>query len=107
MRQQSKLQMQLTTEEFTTSDPTTIYQSTYEAEEDLKEEVSKNVRLKFGKMRDQLNTFPVNQAVWGIFMNRCMWAVLHFSKDDEELRRILKNMKYAKSRPFLRRCKHN
>ena len=52
-------------------------------------------------------TFPVNQQVWGIFMSQCMWAVLHLNKDDEELRRILKNIKFAKSRPLLRRCKHN
>ena len=33
MRQQSKLKVQLTKEEFTTSDPTMIYQPTIEAEE--------------------------------------------------------------------------
>ena len=67
-----------------------IYQPTNEAEEALKEAVFQNVSLKVGKMRNHLMTFPVNQAVWCIFLNQCMWAVLHLSKDDEELRRILK-----------------
>ena len=47
-------------------------------------------------MRNRIKTFPVNQAVWGIFMNQCMSAVLHHSKDDEELRCILKIIMYAK-----------
>ena len=48
MRQQSKLKVQLTKEEFTTSDPTVIYQSANEAEEALKEKVLQNLSLKFG-----------------------------------------------------------
>ena len=36
------------------------------------------------EMRNQLMTFPINQAVCSIFMGRCMWAVLHLCKDDDE-----------------------
>ena len=49
MRQQSKLTVQLTGEEFTTSDPTLLYQPTNEAEA-LKEQILQNVSLNFGKM---------------------------------------------------------
>ena len=85
MLQQSKLQVQLTKEEFATSDPTMHYQPTNEAEEALKEESLQKTGLKFHQVRNQLKTFPVNQAVWLIFMYQCMWAVLHLSKDDEAM----------------------
>ena len=65
-----------------------IYQPKKSAEQALEEKVLNNVILKFGKMRNSFMTFPVNPAVWSIFMNHCMWAVLHLSKDDEELRKI-------------------
>ena len=70
---------------------------TYEAEEALKEEVLQNLSLKFGKMQNQLMTFPVNQAARGIFMNQCIWAVLHSSNDVEELCCILKNNQVRKN----------
>ena len=41
-------------------------------------------------------TFPVNQAVWSIFMNQSMWAVPHFSEDDEKSRLILKYLQVHK-----------
>ena len=36
-------------------------------------------------------TFPVDRAVWDIFMDQCMCTMPRLTKDDEELRRILKN----------------
>ena len=74
MRQQSKHIVQLTKEEFTTSDPMMIYQPTNEAEEALKEEGLKNVRLEFGRMQS---------CSLGHF-HEPMWAVLHLSKNDED-----------------------
>ena len=88
--------VQLTKDEFATSDPTLLHQPTTDAEEALKEEVLQNVSLTYGMMRDQLSTFPVNQAVLGIFMNHRMWALLHFNRDGEELPRILKNHEVRK-----------
>ena len=55
MRRQSKLKVQPTKEELTTSDPTMIHQPTNDAEEAPKE-VLHNVSLTFGKMRKQLMT---------------------------------------------------
>ena len=78
-------------DEFTTSDPTLLRVPTNKAEDVLKQEVSQNVTLRFGKLRNQLIAFPVNHAVWSIFMNSCMWAVLQFNRDGGEFRHVLKN----------------
>ena len=40
--------------------------------------------------------FPVNQALWGTFMNSCMWAVVHLCKDIEELKCAIQNMEVRK-----------
>ena len=47
-------------------------------------------------MKQKKFTFPVNQAVCGIFIFNCMVAVLHLSRDGEQLRRVLKNLKVCK-----------
>ena len=65
--------VQVTRDDFTTSDLTVLREPMKNAVEALKEEVLQNVSLKFGKMRNQLITSPVNQAVGRVFMNHCMW----------------------------------
>ena len=61
----------------TKSDPTLLHEPANAKEEVPKEGVLQNVSLTFGQLRDQLATFPANQAVCGIFMHNCMWVVLH------------------------------
>ena len=45
------------------------------------------------------------QAVWCIFMNHCIWAMLHLCSDGEEL--PWKITRYASFRPSSKRCRHN
>ena len=90
MRQQSKLQVQLTKDEFTTSDPALICQPTkwsrWSSERSSTEsKLGNSERCDISWQRSQWN------KQFGIFMNECIWAVLHLSKDEKELRRILKN----------------
>ena len=54
VRNRSTLNVQLTKDEFTTSDPTSLHQPTHYSEEALKEVVLLNESLTFGKMRSQL-----------------------------------------------------
>ena len=73
-------------------EPTLVNIAGEQPHKTAKNEVLQNKSLKFGKIRNQRMTFPVNQAVWGgVSMSQCMWAVLHLSKDEEEFRGILKN----------------
>ena len=39
-----------------------------------------------------LHMFPVNQALWEILINSCMWATVYLRKDDEEFKRVIDNM---------------
>ena len=38
-----------------------------------------------------LHQFLLNQALWEVFMNSCMWATVQLSKDKDNLKRIFQN----------------
>ena len=45
------------------------------------EEVLRNLRQHFDVLEDGLGQFPVNEAIWIMFMNCCVWAAVHLDKD--------------------------
>ena len=95
MRQQSKLQVQLTKDEFTTSDPTLICQPIKWSRRSS-ERSSTESKLENSERCDISWKRPQWNKQFGIFMNQCIWALLHLSKDEKELRRILKNYSVRK-----------
>ena len=49
-----------------------------------------NACQTFGVPGDSLGIrdVPVNQAMWRVFMNSCMWATVHLSKDGDQFPRV-------------------
>ena len=45
------------------------------------EEVLRNLRQHFDALEDGLGQFLVNEAIWIMFMNCCVWAAVHLDKD--------------------------
>ena len=39
-----------------------------------------------------LRQFPVNESVWRRYVNSCMWAAVHLSKDGDQFQRVFLNM---------------
>ena len=60
----------------------------------LKAKVLQNTSRRFDV--SSLHMFPDNQAVWGAFMNSCMWAAVYLSKDDEDINCIVQKFGSAK-----------
>ena len=60
----------------------------------LKAKVLQNTSRRFDV--SSLHMFPVDQAVWGAFMNSCMWAAVYLSKDDEDINCIVQNLEVQK-----------
>ena len=58
----------------------------------FKEKTLRNLRPKFDVPEHRLGHCPVNEAMWRIFMNSCVWAAVHFSKDGDQRQRDLRNM---------------
>ena len=76
-------------------DPALIHKSNDEANEALK---AMFLRILVENLKClRLHQFPVNQALWGIFMSPCMWATMHFSRDEDYLKRIIQNFGNAKN----------
>ena len=45
-----------------------------------------------------LHMFLVKRAVWGVLMNSCMWATVHFGRNEDQFKRILRNMEVRKTK---------
>ena len=69
-------------------DPTLICKPHDDANERLKAKVLQNISRNFDV--SSLHMFGANQALWRIFMNACMWATVHLSKDPDDTRIIQK-----------------
>ena len=61
-----------------------------EANKVLKARSSSECGRKF--YTSSLHQFPVNHALCGIFMNSCVWASVHLSKDEDVWKRIVENL---------------
>ena len=53
-------------------------------EQDIKNHIIQNVFSNFEKDIDKLDTFPVHEAIWSVFMNGCMRAAFCLSEDNEK-----------------------
>ena len=47
-----------------------------------------------------LHQFPVNQALWRIFTHARVWATVHFSKDEDDFKRIVQILEVQKIQTF-------
>ena len=55
-------------------------------------EVIRNMRQKYKVPNNSPCSFPVNEAIWRIFLNFCMWASVHLDKERDQFQRALGNM---------------
>ena len=63
-----------------------------EANQEFKHKTARNVCRKFGKTSDgtAFSQVPVNLTMWEVFMNPCVWAVVHLSEDGVQFQRMLR-----------------
>ena len=54
--------------------------------------VFRYLRQKVDVPEHSLGQFPVNEAMWRMFMNTLMWAAVRLDKDGDQSRRVLRNM---------------
>ena len=70
-----------------------LYHDPSEANQEFKLQTTRNDCGNFVKNSDGITftRFPVNQTMCGVFMNSCMWAVVHLSIDGVQFQRVLRN----------------
>ena len=56
----------------------------------MKDHIIWNMCSKSGKYQ-QVGKCPVNEAIWSMFMNNCMWTVFYLGEEGETFKRILMN----------------
>ena len=66
----------------------------------LQTQVLQKISRTFDVSMHWLHMCPVNQALWGTFMNSCVWATVYLSKDEEDLKRDIQNMEVRKIETF-------
>ena len=62
----------------------------------MKDHIIPNICSKFVKHINKLDNFPVQKAIWSMFMNDCTWAVLNLGEECEKFTSILVNHQIQK-----------
>ena len=70
-------------------DPSIEFQTLRSEDQDLKDHIIQNMWLNCVKNVNKLDNFPVNEAIWSMFRNGCMWAVFYLSEEGENVKRIM------------------
>ena len=77
-------------------DPTLRYRPYDEVDNMIETQVLQNVSQKIDVSMSLLHKFPFYQALWGTFMNSCMWAAAYLSKHEKDFKQVIQNLEVWK-----------